>query len=313
MGPPEFTSSTDPFVAEGWVRSLETIFRYMGLEDAAKVSCAIFQLKDNVALWWEGAEKTARLKREFRNLRQGDMFVAEYVKKFDRGCHFAPLIADNPAEKLQSYRLCHSTKEGFQVGADPEVFTGRGIEEEAILFTDLAVVIGEETVYWTSEVAGTAKPAVKPSGLGKPQGQQASKPAMQLEKPTCQTCRHQHVGKCLLGAEVCYKCKQPSHLSFDCPQLRRPVTGRVYVMQTEEANPDTTLITASITVTTTQDGPSIPDVEVVRDYANIFPDDVIGIPPDREVEFSIELLSDTLPISKAPYRLAPTEMKELKE
>ncbi|XP_042472212.1 uncharacterized protein LOC122054853 [Zingiber officinale] len=282
---------------------------------------------------------------------------------------------------------------------------------------------------------------------------------MQLEKPTCQTCGRQHAGKCLLGAGVCYKCKQPGHISFDCPQLRRPATGRVYVMQTEEADPDTTLITsrilvigvatkalfdsgathsfishafvhrkgitpeglkesllvtipsgeelstgsivrnlkmvlqghimyadlivlpipefdiilgmdwlsenqavidfqcravqlrpsggepftfmaaknsrkprfisflqarklidrgclsflASVIVTTALEGPSIPDVEVVRDYVDIFPDDVTGIPPDREVEFSIELLPDTVPISKAPYHLAPTEMKELKE
>ncbi|KZT76149.1 hypothetical protein F511_46826 [Dorcoceras hygrometricum] len=50
MGPPEFTDTTDPFVAEGWVRTLETIFRYMRPEDAARVSCAIFQLKDDAAL-----------------------------------------------------------------------------------------------------------------------------------------------------------------------------------------------------------------------------------------------------------------------
>ncbi|KAG6506164.1 hypothetical protein ZIOFF_031482 [Zingiber officinale] len=54
MGPPEFTNSTNPFVAEGWVRSLETIFHYMGLEDAARVSCAIFQLKDDAALGDKG-------------------------------------------------------------------------------------------------------------------------------------------------------------------------------------------------------------------------------------------------------------------
>ncbi|KAG6532128.1 hypothetical protein ZIOFF_005966 [Zingiber officinale] len=128
MGPPEFIGFTDPFVSEGWVRSLETIFRYMRLEDTTKVSCVVFQLKEDAALWWEGAERVvnmetltweefkkisydkyftldvqARLKREFRNLQQGDMSVVEYVKKFDRGCHFSPLIADNPAEKLQHF------------------------------------------------------------------------------------------------------------------------------------------------------------------------------------------------------------------
>ncbi|XP_073136818.1 uncharacterized protein [Henckelia pumila] len=55
------------------------------------------------------------------------------------------------------------------------------------------------------------------------------------------------------------------------------------------------------------------DVEVVRDFPEVFPDDIAGLPPAREVEFGIELMPGTQPASKAPYRLAPTEMKELKE
>ncbi|XP_073035161.1 uncharacterized protein [Primulina eburnea] len=54
------------------------------------------------------------------------------------------------------------------------------------------------------------------------------------------------------------------------------------------------------------------DIDVVRDYPDVFEEDVPGLPPDREVEFVIDLISGTAPISKAPYRLAPTEMKELK-
>ncbi|XP_073019493.1 uncharacterized protein [Primulina eburnea] len=47
------------------------------------------------------------------------------------------------------------------------------------------------------------------------------------------------------------------------------------------------------------------DVDIVRDFPIVFPEHVSGIPPDREVEFSIELMSGTVPISKAPYHLAP--------
>ncbi|XP_073049466.1 uncharacterized protein [Primulina eburnea] len=48
------------------------------------------------------------------------------------------------------------------------------------------------------------------------------------------------------------------------------------------------------------------------EYSDVFADDVPGLPPDREVEFVIELSPGTAPNSKAPYRMAPTEMKELK-
>ncbi|XP_073033835.1 uncharacterized protein [Primulina eburnea] len=54
------------------------------------------------------------------------------------------------------------------------------------------------------------------------------------------------------------------------------------------------------------------EIEVVRDFPDVFADDVLGLPPDREVEFVIDLVPGTAPISKAPYRMAPTEMKELK-
>ncbi|XP_062118422.1 uncharacterized protein LOC133832047 [Humulus lupulus] len=54
------------------------------------------------------------------------------------------------------------------------------------------------------------------------------------------------------------------------------------------------------------------DVHIVREFMEVFPEDFPGIPPDREIEFEIELLPGTTPISKAPYRMAPTELKELK-
>ncbi|XP_075499247.1 uncharacterized protein LOC142537633 [Primulina tabacum] len=54
------------------------------------------------------------------------------------------------------------------------------------------------------------------------------------------------------------------------------------------------------------------EIEVVRDFPDVFADDVPGLPPDHEVEFVIDVVPGTAPISKAPYRMVPTEMKELK-
>ncbi|XP_074356031.1 uncharacterized protein LOC141695701 [Apium graveolens] len=59
--------------------------------------------------------------------------------------------------------------------------------------------------------------------------------------------------------------------------------------------------------------PDLEDVLVVREFSDVFPDDLEGLPPKREVEFSIDLLPDAQPISKAPYRMAPLELQELKE
>ncbi|KAL0551700.1 hypothetical protein IC582_010789 [Cucumis melo] len=57
---------------------------------------------------------------------------------------------------------------------------------------------------------------------------------------------------------------------------------------------------------------SLSSEPVVRDYPDVFPEELPGLPPHREVEFAIELEPGTVPISRAPYRMAPAELKELK-
>ena len=54
-------------------------------------------------------------------------------------------------------------------------------------------------------------------------------------------------------------------------------------------------------------------MKIVRNFQDVFPEDLPGLPPECEVEFSIELQPETAPISKTPYRMAPAELKELKE
>ncbi|KAL0546072.1 hypothetical protein IC582_015977 [Cucumis melo] len=51
---------------------------------------------------------------------------------------------------------------------------------------------------------------------------------------------------------------------------------------------------------------------VVRDYPDFFPEELPGLPPHEEIEFAIELEPGTVPLSKAPYRMTPAELKELK-
>jgi hypothetical protein len=52
---------------------------------------------------------------------------------------------------------------------------------------------------------------------------------------------------------------------------------------------------------------------VVREFTNVFPEELPGIPPDREVEFVIDILPGTAPISKRTYRMSVDELKELKK
>ena len=57
---------------------------------------------------------------------------------------------------------------------------------------------------------------------------------------------------------------------------------------------------------------AIEDILVVCEFPDVFTDDLPGLPPDREVEFKIELILGMAPISRRPYRMPPNELAELK-
>ncbi|GKB05116.1 putative reverse transcriptase domain-containing protein [Tanacetum coccineum] len=64
---------------------------------------------------------------------------------------------------------------------------------------------------------------------------------------------------------------------------------------------------------TSLDGPRLKSHPVVQNFPYVFPDEFPGLPPEREFDFTIELIPGAQPISKDPYRMAPVELKELKD
>jgi len=59
--------------------------------------------------------------------------------------------------------------------------------------------------------------------------------------------------------------------------------------------------------------PTLQSIPVVNEFPDVFPEDLPGLPPEREVEFGIDVIPDTQSISIPPYRMAPAELRELKE
>ena len=57
---------------------------------------------------------------------------------------------------------------------------------------------------------------------------------------------------------------------------------------------------------------NLKNIPVIREFPDVFPEELLGVPPEREVDLSIEVVQGTTPISRTPYRIAPTELKELK-
>ncbi|GJW53990.1 hypothetical protein Tco_0098075 [Tanacetum coccineum] len=57
------------------------------------------------------------------------------------------------------------------------------------------------------------------------------------------------------------------------------------------------------------DEPKLSDISVVQDFVDVFPKDLSGLPPQRQVEFRVDLVPGATPVAQSPYRLAPSEMQ----
>ena len=58
---------------------------------------------------------------------------------------------------------------------------------------------------------------------------------------------------------------------------------------------------------------TVVEIPIVCEFPDVFPEDLPGLPPDRDIEFKIVLIPGTAPISRRPYRMPPNELAELKK
>ena len=82
----------------------------------------------------------------------------------------------------------------------------------------------------------------------------------------------------------------------------------MYKRQIQEGAECFVLLTCSIVTDKVQK-----DMFVVQEFMGIFLDEIPGLPPKREIEFAIDLIPGTGPVSISPYRMAPAELAELKK
>ncbi|WVZ89497.1 hypothetical protein U9M48_035891 [Paspalum notatum var. saurae] len=88
-------------------------------------------------------------------------------------------------------------------------------------------------------------------------------------------------------------------------QLKSKVTGKILKVHI----PEQKHLEATVKTSELQEIKKIP---IVCDFPDVFPEELPGLPPDRDVEFKIDLIPGMAPVSRRPYRMAPDELKELK-
>ncbi|GJR10323.1 putative reverse transcriptase domain-containing protein [Tanacetum coccineum] len=107
---------------------------------------------------------------------------------------------------------------------------------------------------------------------------------------------------------VCHACGEKGHYTNQCQKTNINAQGRAYMLRDKNAQQDPNVVTV---MEKKADEKRLEDISVVKEFPDVFPEDLPGIPPVRQVEFQIDLIPGAAPIARTPYRLAPSEMQEL--
>ncbi|GMH17782.1 hypothetical protein Nepgr_019623 [Nepenthes gracilis] len=172
----------------------------------------------------------------------------------------------------------------------------------------------ERTFSQASKASASKGPSKKarPSRFGGEQSRSVQN-SRTTANDVCDHCGRSHGGKpCYKKLGVCYNCGQAGHMIRDCPVAKQapgvksPIPAKVFAISAKEAEKSTEVVEES------QESLAR-EIPVVREFEYVFTDDLPGLPPQREIEFGVELIPGSAPISKPPYRMAPAELKELKQ
>ncbi|XP_075473372.1 uncharacterized protein LOC142504381 [Primulina tabacum] len=365
--PPRFDSSETGERAEEWIERIEQIFVTALCARSAWLRLATFQLSRNVLLWWQTSEAGLRAQvrtvdwdvfrsrfldkyfsiaarqkkeREFEDLRQGSMSVAEYESRYFALLKYVPHVATNVHAKMRHFLR------GLKLELFDRVQSNNPVSfEDAVTRAEMAELVMQE--YGAQgRLSEPTRESLRPQGQsfkyqkgssssstssGKRrfdsrrvesrggssqsvQGQRGESRAVR-----CFRCGGPHLIRQRTQTEItCFECGSVGHIARQCPSRegqREPSSDRGRSSgrggrQPQQFTPRPPGGQPRI------QGAGPPQTQVyalTREQAEETREEMIaGFPPVREVEFGIELMSGTSPISRTPYRMAPAELRELK-
>ncbi|CAA0831873.1 Unknown protein, partial [Striga hermonthica] len=263
--PEKFSGQGDPRIVDEWIQGLEMIFEVMDCPDRYRMLCDQIQLTGDARLWWNAywsmhpGEKDgctwdrfkemirekyypsyyrADMERQFLALVQGTRSVDEYGREFTRLEAFVPDLVGTEAKRA------HQFTDGLRPAVRHNI-VGHGVQTYA-----RTVAIAQEVdASIRREAAQTpAKSVVQPSALPKVDQPSTNKKRKfrggpndrknhprQQPTPPCATCGKRHRGECLVGQNICFFCRQPGHISPNCPErLQQQPQQRQPLQQTQQ-------------------------------------------------------------------------------
>ncbi|GAU37353.1 hypothetical protein TSUD_395350 [Trifolium subterraneum] len=287
------------------------------------------------------------MERELIDLKQGSKSVAEYTTKFNELVRYVADGDDAPAEawKIKKYRFGLRADIAHDVSMQQVSSLGELIQKSYHVESSLEAVRKERfEVNQKKRDSGKYKEQLKPRGSPNKGKQGFSQIPQQQPGHYKNECPKLHGSR---GASGTTRSKGRVY-SLDGEQARDMdiVLGMdwlsantVYIGCAEknlyvpiDLNAESRALTAllqnthqliqylgaenkcfSIMFTISSESSLSPsDIPIVREYLDVFPEEINSLPPEREIEFSIDLVPGSQPIYVAPYRMSPLELRELK-
>ncbi|XP_028085332.1 uncharacterized protein LOC114286366 [Camellia sinensis] len=320
---------------------MEKLFEVFPCSTTQKVLLATYTLKDKAWRWWLLVRNNNvnmtwaqfnemfynkyfpqcfrdRKVSEFQELKQGRISVAEYEAKFTELARFASHMVDT------DYKKAHK----FEGGLDLDIFDRVGVLKLPTYIEVLNRSLMAEAIL------------------------AAMKQSKALTTTTKWRGKRRHRGVCYRALDACFRCGKTGHVVKDCPlgsnNANHPTAssagststaktnarantgketlrqGRVFALVPGDVYNTEVVVSARkllrkgcrgylcCVLTVSSDSTSVEAIPSVCDFPDVLPNDLPGDLIDREIEFTIDVVPGTEPISKTPYRMSTSKLKELK-
>nr|GEY28426.1 hypothetical protein [Tanacetum cinerariifolium] len=313
--PRSFSSATTPGDAEKRIAHIEKLFEVLGCADEFKARLASYKFVGD-ALSWRKAFKQAKrgeeyqkYEKEYHTIRQReDELTGEFMKRFLRLAGFVGKKAGPPEEQAKHFKcaFCDWTLDRIMNTKFTDVaqrrFDGHGYDRQNNNQRDFDQRRNDGRSY-DRQGGNSGQKSYKQNQnqqYNRSFGSSSQKRYTDYASyPPCDTCGKLHLGRvCHRITGACFSYGLTGHMAKDCP--KNGGSG-------SKGNRNDKQLAAKGKVFSLTRRP-IQLFEI-----DVFLEELPRIPPDREVEFGIELVLGTQPISKALYRMAPIELKELKD
>ncbi|GKA94543.1 putative reverse transcriptase domain-containing protein, partial [Tanacetum coccineum] len=273
-------------------------------------------------------EEVQRLEDELRHLKLRDMNIATYTERFNELALLCPDAVPNEKKKVELY-----------VKGLPEIIKGETTSSRPTMLNDvvrMAHTLMEQKIQAKNErIAEGNKRRWENNNQGgnNNRNNNDNHNNNYHNNNNRNNCGNYHDNnrynqynqRMLKGARAmtvaqnnvaCYECGDRNHDRSRCPNLADQrggnATGRAYALRDAEQGQGPNVVTAYVMEKEPKEK-RLEDVPLIRNFPEVFPDDLPGLPPPRQVEYRIELVPGSAPVARAPYRLAPSELKELSD